>query len=209
MVTQNPKAVSPSPEKFPSAAPVWRVGMVLLVCVALFAGCGGGGGAPRLTEALENIEHPDGAFRLQGLKTFSAMGDKAKPHADKVAALLKDTSPEVRSLAALLLGIWGHSSPEVVQELSAMATGDEDADARAGALQTLSKLGANDEFAKVVKGILAGDDADLKSETLMTIGESTSKESVTTVKAELEAIAGGSDKGLAAEAKIALEMIEE
>ena len=207
MVTQNPKAVSPSPEKFPSAAPVWRVGMVLLVCVALFAGCGGGD--PRLAEALENIEHPDGAFRLQGLKTFSAMGDKAKPHADTVAALLKDTSPEVRSLAALLLGIWGHSSPEVVQELSAMATGDEDADARAGALQTLSKLGANDEFAKVVKGILAGDDADLKSETLMTIGESTSKESVTTVKAELEAIAGGSDKGLAAEAKIALEMIEE
>ena len=90
-----------------------------------------------------------------------------------------------------------------------MATGDEDADARAGALQTLSTLGANDEFAKVVKGILAGDDADLKSETLMTIGESTSKESVTTVKAELEAIAGGSDKGLAADAKIALEMIEQ
>ena len=208
MVTQNPKAVSPSPEKFPSAAPVWRVGMVLLVCVALFAGCGGGGD-PLLAEALENIQHPDEAFRLNGLSTLSRMGDKAKPHADKVAALLKDTSPEVRSLAALLLGIWGHSSPEVVQELSAMATGDEDADARAGALQTLSKLGANDEFAKVVKGILAGDDADLKSETLMTIGESTSKESVTTVKAELEAIAGGSDKGLAADAKIALEMIEQ
>ena len=90
-----------------------------------------------------------------------------------------------------------------------MATGDEDADARASALITLSMLGANDEFAKVVKGILAGDDADLKSETLMTIGESTSKESVTTVKAELEAIAGGSDKGLAADAKIALEMIEQ
>ena len=89
-----------------------------------------------------------------------------------------------------------------------MATGDKNADARAGALQTLSKLGANDEFAKVVKGILAGDDADLKSETLMTIGESTSKASVITVKAELEAIAGGSDKGLAADAKIALEMIE-
>ena len=89
-----------------------------------------------------------------------------------------------------------------------MATGDEDAAARAGALQTLSTLGANDEFAKVVKGILAGDDANLKSETLMTMGESTSKESVTTVKAELEAIAGGSDKGLAADAKIALEMIE-
>ena len=49
----------------------------------------------------------------------------------------------------------------------------------------------------------------MKRKTLMTMGESTSKESVTAVKAELEAIAGGSDKGLADEAKIALEMIEE
>ncbi len=212
MVTQNPTSVSPSPEKFPSAAPVWRVGMVLLVCVALFAVCGGdgksSGGDPQLEEALEKLESTSDTERLAGLTTLSGMKDKPKPHADKVAAVLKDTSPEVRSLAALLLGIWGHSSPEVVQELSAMAAGDENADARAGALQTLSKLGANDEFAKVVKGILAGDNVDLKSETLMTIGESTSKASVTTVKAELEAIAGGSDKGLAADAKIALEMIE-
>ncbi len=208
MATQNPRAASPSPEKFPSATPVWRVGMVLLVCVALFAGCGGGTGDPQLDEALGKLESTSDLERMAGLGALSEMGDKPKPHADKVAALLKDTSPKVRSLAALLLGIWRHSSPEVVQELSTMAAGDEDAAARAGALQTLSKLGANDEFAKVVKGILAGDDADLKSETLMTIGESTSKESVTTVKAELEAIAGGSDKGLAAEAKIALEMIE-
>ena len=207
MVTRNPKAVSSFTENIPSAAPFWHVGMVLLVCVALFAGCAGGD--PRLTEALENIENPDGAFRLQGLKTFSAMGEQAKPHGDKVAALLKDTSSEVRSLAVTLLGVWGHSSPEVVQEVSAMAAGDEDADTRASALSTLSMLGANDEFAKVVKAILASDDADLKSKTLMTIGESTSKESVTAVKAELEAIAGGSDKGLATEAKIALEMIEE
>ena len=163
-----------------------------------------------MEEALEKLESTSDTERLAGLTTLSESkwGDKAKPHADKVAPLLKDTSPEVRSLAALLLGIWRHSSPEVVQELSAMATGDEDAGARAGALETLSKLGANDEFAKVVKEILAGDDADLKSETLMTIGESTSKESVTAVKTELEAIAGGSDKGLADDAKIALEMIE-
>ena len=207
MVTQNPKAVSPSPEKFPSAAPVWCVGMVLLVCVALFVGCGGTGD-PLLDEALEKLESTSDAERLAGLTTLSEMGDKPKPHADKVAAVLKDTSPEVRSSAALLLGIWEHSSPEVVQELGAMATGDEFADVRSCALQTLSGLGANEEFAKVVKGILAGDDADLKIETLMTIGESTSKESVTAVKAELEAVAGGSDKGLAAEAKIALEMIK-
>ena len=208
MFTQNPKAVSSSPNNILSAAPVWRVGVLLLFCAALFAGCGGGDSDPKLAKALADMESPDELTRSVGIDALAGMGEKAKPHTDKVAALLKDTSPEARSLAALLLGIWGHSSPEVVQELSAMAAGDEDADARAGALQTLSKLGANDEFAKVVKGILAGDDANLKSETLMTIGESTSKESVTTVKAELEAIASGSDKGLAADAKIALEMIE-
>ena len=43
----------------------------------------------------------------------------------------------------------------------------------------------------------------------MTIGESTSKESVTTVKAELEAIAGGSDEDLATVAKEALKTLEE
>jgi len=209
MVTQNPKAVSPSPEKFPSAAPVWRVGMVLLVCVALFAGCGGTGDS-QLDEALEKLESSSGTERLAGLTTLSEMGDKPKLHADKVAAVLKDTSPKVRTLAAFLLGNWGweHSSPETVKKLGAMASGDKDADARSSALIALSKVGANDEFAKVVKGILAGDDADLKSETLMIMGESASKESVTAVKAELEAVAGGSDKDLADEAKIALEMIK-
>lgn len=211
MVTQNPKAVSPSPEKFPSAAPVWRVGMVLLVCVALFAGCGGSGtGDSQLDEALEKLESTSDTERLAGLTTLSEMGDKPKLHADKVAAVLKDTSPKVRSLAAFLLGNWGweHSSPETVKKLGAMASSDKDADARSSALLALSKVGANDEFAKVVKGILAGGDADLKSETLMIMGESASKESVTAVKAELEAVAGGSDKDLAAEAKIALEMIK-
>jgi hypothetical protein len=209
MVTQNPKAVLPSPEKFTSAAPVWRVGMVLLVCVALFAGCGGGGsGDPQLDEALKKLESTSDTERLAGITTLAEMGDKPKPYADKVAAVLKDTSPDVRCLAALLLGNWRHSSPEVVQELSAMASSDKDADVRSCALITLSKLEANDEFAKVVKGILTGDDADLKSKTLMIIGESTSKESVTAVKAELIAIAGGSDKDLAAVAKIALEMIK-
>ena len=206
MVTRNPKAVSPSPEKFPSAAPVWRMGMLLLLCAALFAGCAAGD--PKLAEALENIQNPDEAFRLNGLNTLSSMGEKAKPHANKVAALLKDTSPKVRTLAVTLLGIWKHSSPEVVQELSAMATGDEDANARESALRTLSMLGANDEFAKVVKGILAGDDADLKSKTLVMIVES-GKESVTAVKAELEAIAGGSDEVLATDAKEALKTLEE
>jgi len=206
MVTQNLKAVSSLTEKLPSTAPFWCVGMVLLVCMALFAGCGGGD--PRLTEALENIENPDGAFRLQGLKTFSAMGEQAKPHADKVAALLKDTSPEVREMAVTLLTDWGHSSPEVVQELSAMAAGDENAVARSTALEALSKLGAQEEFLKASKAILAGDDAYLKREALYAIGQS-SKESVTAMKAELEAIAGGSDEDLASVAKSALKTLEE
>jgi len=206
MVTQNLKAVSSLTEKLPSTAPFWCVGMVLLVCMALFAGCGGGD--PRLTEALENIENPDGAFRLQGLKTFSAMGEQAKPHADKVAALLKDTSPEVREMAVTLLTDWGHSSPEVVQELSAMAAGDENAVARSTALEALSKLGAQEEFLKASKAILAGDDAYLKREALYAIGQS-SKESVTAMKSELEAIAGGSDEDLASVAKSALKTLEE
>jgi len=206
MISRNPKAVSSFTEKLPSTAPFWRVGMVLLVCVALFAGCGGGD--PRLTEALENIENPDGAFRLQGLKTFAAVGERAKPHADKVAALLKDTSPEVREFAVTLLTEWGHSSPEVVQELSAMAAGDENAVARSTALEALSKLGAQEEFLKASKAILAGDDAYLKREAIYAIGQS-SKESVTAMKAELEAIAGGSDEDLASVAKSALKTLEE
>lgn len=201
MVVQNQKAVFSSPEKLPSTAPFWRVGMVLLMCVALFAGCGGGD--PRLTEALENIENPDGAFRLQGLKMFSAMGEQAKPHADKVAVLLKDTSPDVRGMAISLLIDWGHSSPEIVQELTVMASDDAEASVRVSALEALSKLGAQDEFLKACKAILAGDDAYLKREAIYAIGQS-SQESVTAMKAELEAIAGGSDKDLATEAKGAL-----
>ena len=206
MASRNPKAVSTFTEKLPATAPFWRVGMVLLVCVALFAGCTGGD--PRLAEALENIENPDGAFRLQGLKTFSAMGEQAKPHADKVAALLKDTSPEVREMAVTLLTDWRHSSPEVVQELSAMAAGDENAVARSTALVALSTLGAQEEFLKASKAILAGDDAYLKREALYAIGQS-SKESVTAMKVELEAIAGGSDEDLASVAKSALKTLEE
>ena len=154
MVTRDSKAVSPSPEKFPSAAPVWRVGMVLLVCAALFAGCAGGGG-PRLAEALENIENPDEAFRLQGLKTFLAMGEKAKPYAAKVAALLKDDSAEVRiSAIGVLVGI-KDNSPEVVQELSAMVSGDAEASVQTTALHALMDVGAHEQFLKACKEVIA------------------------------------------------------
>ena len=185
------------------------MGMVLIVCVALFAGCSGGDPLdPQLEEALGKLESTSDTVRLAGLTTLSEMGNKPKPHADKVAAVLKDTSPEVRSLAALLLGIWRHSSPEVVQELSAMAAGDENAVARSTALVALSTLGAQEEFLKASKAILAGDDAYLKREALYAIGQS-SKESVTAMKVELEAIAGGSDEDLASVAKSALKTLEE
>ena len=52
MVTQNPKAVFCSVEKFPSATAFGRVGMLVLLCAALFTGCGGGD--PRVVEALGN-----------------------------------------------------------------------------------------------------------------------------------------------------------
>jgi hypothetical protein len=96
----------------------------------------------------------------------------------------------------------------VVQEISAMAAGDEDAVARSSALVALSTLGAQEEFLKSSKAILAGDDAYLKREAIYTIGQS-SKESVIAMKAELEAIAGGSDEDLASVAKSALKILEE
>ena len=183
------------------------MGMVLLVCAALFVGCAAGD--PKLAEALENIQNPDEAFRLPGINTLSSMGEKAKPHADKVAALLKDDSAEMRGLAISLLGQLKHSSPEIVQELGAMATGDKDNGVRANALETLAQLGAQDEFAKAGKAILAGDDdTAFKGETIMII-EQSGAGSVTALKAELEAIAGGSDEDLADAAKRALKSLEQ
>ena len=61
---------------------------------------------------------------------------------------------------------------------------------------------------KASKAILAGDDAYLKRDAIYAIGQS-SKESVTAMKAELEAIAGGSDEALASVAKSALKTLEE
>ena len=206
MVTRNPKAVSSFTEKFPSAAPFWRVGMVFLVCGALFAGCGGGD--PRLTEALENIENPDGAFRLQGLKTFLAMGEKAKPHAAKIAALLKDNSADVRiAVIRVLVGL-RDNSPEFVQELSAMATGDEDANAQSNALHALMDIGAYEQFLKGCKEIVAGDDAEKRGLVVMYLSEAAGS-GVTGAKEELEAIAGGSDADAATAAKSALGVLEE
>ena len=179
---------------------------MLLVCAALFAGCGGGD--PQLTEALENIENPDGAFRLQGLKTFSAMGERAKPHADKVAALLKDDSADVRIAAIGVLVSLKDNSPEFVQELSAMATGDEDANAQSNALHALMDVGAHEEFLKGCKEAIAGDDAEKRGLVVMYLGEAASG-GVAGAKGELEAIAGGSDAEAAAAAKEALKMLEE
>ena len=206
MVTRDSKAVSPSPEKFPSAAPFWRVGMVLLVCAALFAGCAGGGD-PRLAEALENIENPDEAFRLQGLKTFSAMGEKAKPHAAKVAALLKDDSAEVRIEAIGLLVSLKDNSPEFVQELSTMVSGDAEANVQTTALHALMDVGAHEQFLKACKEVIAGDDAAKQGEAIMYLSEAAIG-GVAGAKEELEAIAGGSDADAATAAKEALKMVK-
>ena len=205
MISGNPKAVFPLTEKLPSTAHFWRVSMVLLVCVALFAGCGGGD--PRLTEALENIENPDGAFRLQGLKTFSAMGEQAKPHADKIAALLKDDSADVRIAAIGVLVSLKDNSPEFVQELGAMASGDAEASVQTTALHGLLDVGANEEFLKACKEAIAGDAAAKKMEAIMFLGEA-AMEGVAGAKEELVAIAGGSDADLATAAKESLKAAE-
>ena len=207
MATRNPKAVFYSAEKCPSAAPAWRVGMLVLLCAALFTGCGGGGSP--LAEALENIQSPDAAFRLQGIKTLGDMGEKAKPHAAKVAALLKDDSADVRAATIGFFTGLGDNSPEAVQELSAMASGDADKNVQINALFALNTLGANDAFVEACKAILTGGgDADTKTQVIMAIDQSEGKESVTALKAELEAIAGGSDADLATAAKGALKKLE-
>jgi len=206
MVTRVTKAVFSCTEKFPFAAPFWRVGMVLMVCAALFVGCSGGD--PQLAKALADIESPDEATRSAGLDAFSAMGEKAKPHAAKIAALLKDDSADVRTGAIGVLVGLKDNSPEVVQELSAMASGDADKNVQESALVALGELGANDAFVKGCKAILTGDDAERKSNVIMTIDQMPGKESVTALKAELEAIAGGSDEDLATAAKGALKKLE-
>ena len=207
MVTRVTKAVSSSTEKFPSAASFWPMGMVLLVCAALFAGCAGGGD-PRLAEALENIENPDEAFRLQGINTLSSMGEKAKPHAAKIAALLKDTSAEVRRSAISALVGLKDNSPEVVQALSAMVSGDAEANVQTTALHALLDIGAHEQFMKGCKEAIAGEDADKRGEAIMYLGEAAMGD-VAGAKEELEAIAGGSDAEAATVAKDSLKMLEE
>ena len=202
MVIQNPKAVASSPKNIPSAASFWPMGMVLLVCAALFAGCAAG--APNvLEEALANIESADEAFRVQGLNTLSGIPEKAKPHIAKIAGLLKDTSGEVRSAAIGLLLSLEHNSPEFLQELSAMASGDAEANVQTTALHALMEVGAHEDFLKACKEVVAGDDAAKKGEVIMFLGEA-AMGGVAGAKEELEAIAGGSDAASAKAAKEAL-----
>ena len=207
MISRNPKAVSSSTEKFPLAAPVWRVGMVLLVCAALFAGCAAGDPTV-LEESLANIESSDEADRLKGIEALSGLGEEAKPHADKVAALLKDTSAEVRRTAITVLISLEHNSPEFVQELSAMASGDAEATVQTTALHALLDIGANEQFMKGCKEAIAGGDAAKKGEAIMYLGEAAGG-GVAGAKEELEAIAGGSDAEAATAAKDSLKMLEE
>ena len=69
-------------------------------------------------------------------------------------------------------------------------------------------VGASDSFTNVVKAVLAGEDTEFKEEVLVILVES-SKEAVLLVKAELEAIAKGSNKEMAEDAKLALKLLDE
>lgn len=205
MISRNPKAVTSSPEKSPTAASYWSMGMALLVSVVLFVGCGGGD--PVLAEALANIENADEAFRLQGLNSLSGMQEKAKPHIAKIVGLLKDTSGEVRGAALNLLLTLEHNSPEFVQELSAMASGDAEANVQTTALHALLDVGAHEDFLKACKEAIAGEDAAKKGEVIMYLGEA-AMGGVAGAKEELEAIAAGSDADLATAAKESLKAAE-
>ena len=207
MFTQNPKAVSSSPNNILSAAPVWRMGVLLLFCAALFAGCGGGDSDPKLAKALADMESPDELTRSAGIDELAGMGEKAKPHTDKVAALLKDTSKGVRASAISFMVAMKDNSPEIVQELVAMASGDAESEVQTSALHGLKGVGAHEQFIKGCKEMIAGGEAAKQGEAIMYLSEA-AIDGVAGAKEELEAIAGGSDADLAKSANKALEMVK-
>ncbi len=92
--------------------------------------------------------------------------------------------------------------------MKTLAVDDDDMDVRGNALRTLLMVGASDSFTNVVKAVLAGEDTEFKEEVLVILVES-SKEVVLLVKAELEAIAKGSNKEMAEDAKLALKLLDE
>ena len=124
---------------------------------------------------------------------------------DKAVALLDSEEPLVRQMAMSAMVHTKHTAAKA--KILDISKNDKDAGTRGMALSCLNELGAKDEYLAGCKAILAGDDASVKGEIIMALRDE-GKESLTAVKAELEALASGSDKDLASQAKDALKMLE-
>jgi len=120
---------------------------------------------------------------------------------DKAVALLDSGEPSVRQMAMSAMVATKHTDAKT--KILDMSKNDKDAGTRGMALDCLNQLGAKDEYLAGCKAILTGDDASVKGEIIMSLRDD-GKESLTAVKAELEALASDSDKDLAESAKSAL-----
>ena len=120
---------------------------------------------------------------------------------DKAVALLDSEEPLVRQMAMSTMVHTKHTAAKA--KILDISKNDKDAGTRGMALSCLNELGAKDEYLAGCKAILAGDDASVKGEIIMSLRDD-GKESLTAVKAELEALASDSDKDLASQAKGAL-----
>ena len=124
---------------------------------------------------------------------------------DKAVALMDSEEPLVRQMAMSTMVHTKHTAAKA--KILDISKNDKDAGTRGMALSCLNELGAKDEYLAGCKAILAGDDASVKGEIIMALSDE-GKESLTAVKAELEALVSDSDKDLASQAKDALKSLE-
>ena len=124
---------------------------------------------------------------------------------DKAVALLDSEEPLVRQMAMSTMVHTKHTAAKA--KILDISKNDKDAGTRGMALSCLNELGAKDEYLAGCKAILAGDDASVKGEIIMALSDE-GEESLTAVKAELEALVSDSDKDLASQAKDALKSLE-
>ena len=101
--------------------------ILLLIINYLFMGCGDRDAVvvDPLESALVKIEDNSDAVRLEGINELSSLGDKAKPHAAKIALLLKDSSAEIRNIAVSLIGVWQYQDSGVLVDLKTLAVDDD------------------------------------------------------------------------------------
>ena len=169
------------------SALAWALSVV--VCAALFIGCGdgAGGGGKGSVSPEELMKSDDPSQRVKGLETVGKLGAQGKKFLPKGVELLKDADKDVRTAAISLMTHVQHKTPEVLAALTAMVDGDKEIGDTA--LYALNELGADDAFAKGCIAALGGDDAGLQSNVAMYLA---------TTDKPLPAAQEGLAKGLAA-----------